>query len=124
MNNKVNISGGNFDRSNIIAGNNTTASTSGGSALPPTVEDLSRTLHDAQGVIVAAGTSPEKKAELADELHKILQSLDSEHPDAAPVRSRWALIQSVLGPVTAAGTALADVTGNITDMVTALFGTP
>ena len=124
MNNKVNISGGNFDRSNIIAGNNTTASTSGGSALPPTVEDLSRTLHDAQGVIVAAGTSPEKKAELADELHKILQSLDSEHPDAAPVRSRWALIQSVLGPVTAAGTALADVTGNITNMVTALFGAP
>lgn len=123
MYNTVNISGGNFDRNNITAGNNTTA-TSGGSALPPTVEDLSRTLRDAQGAIVAAGTSPEKKAELAEELRKIIQSLDSGHPDAAPVRSRWALIRSVLGPVTAAGTALADVTGNITDMVTALFGTP
>ncbi len=124
MNNTVNISGGKIDHSNITAGNNTTANTYRGSARSPTVEDLSRTLRDAHGDIVAAGTSQKKKKELAEELREILQSLDSGHPEAVPVRSRWARIQRVLGPVTVAGSVLAEVTGNITKMVTVLFGTP
>ena len=124
--NSINITGGNFTGGNFAAGdhNRLTAHT-GTQAARATPTDLRDALRAAHDQLVAAGSTPQDRQDIADDLRKILATLESGQPAetaAAPVRNRWTVVQGILGAAAAAGTAIAETTRNITDLIGAVFG--
>lgn len=75
-----------------------------------TVADLRAMLVAARQQILDASADAEERTELGYELRKILEELETETPDPAPVRSRWTQIQRVLGPVATASSSIATIT--------------
>ena len=123
--NSVNINGGNFSGSNAFAAgdhNTVTGSIGAGAGARPTPDDLSATLRDVHDELVAAGRTPKERREIADELGKILEELDDDAPAPAKVRSRWSVVASIVGAAATAGTAIAETTGKISEMIAAVFG--
>jgi hypothetical protein len=121
--NSVNISGGKFTGATAMsAGNNNTVTGSMNAGPPPTRGDLSATLRDVHDQLVAAGSTPEEQQEIADSLRKILVEVDSDTPVPARVRSRWSVVESIVGAAATTGTAIAETTGKISEMITAVFG--
>lgn len=122
--NTVNITGGILTGNTIGAGKVDShadvriGSVSGGdSEGGRTVADLRAMLIAAQRQIVDAGATAQERTELAYELRKILQELEAETPDPAPVRGRWAQIRDALGPIAGSIAGIAQ----ITDLIGALF---
>ena len=121
--NSVNINGGTFSGSSAFsAGDHNTVTGSIGAGARPTPDDLGATLRDVRNQLVAAGRTPDERQEIADELGSILKELAKDSPAPAKVRGRWSVVASILGAAAAAGTAIADTTGKITEMITAVFG--
>lgn len=119
--NSINVNGGNVS-GNVSAGDNNRLSVSSTPPERASAEDLLTALRAAGGELVAAGRSAQDRQEIADELRKILAAVESGQASPATVRSRWGVVQGVLGTAAVMGTALAETTGKITDLIAAVFG--
>lgn len=123
--NSININGGTVAGSNFSAGDNNQQNVHATAAEPVTPADLRDALRDAHDQLVAAAGTPQDRQFVTDKLREILATLDSGEPveaTAAPVRNRWAIVQTILGATATAGTAIAETTGRITELVTSVFG--
>ena len=119
--NNMNISGGSFTGGNFSVGNRNRL-TSTTTSTTTTQADLLAELRAAHDQLVGAGSTAGDRQEIAEELGRIRAALESGQAKPAPVRNRWAIVQGIIGATATAGTAIAETTGKISDMITAVFG--
>lgn len=120
--NKFTISGGNVAGSNVSAGDNNQLNVSSAAGAAATETDVLTALRAARADLVAGGGSAQDRQGIADEINKILATIEGGQASPAAVRSRWGVVQALLGAGAAMGTALAETAGKITDLITSVFG--
>jgi hypothetical protein len=121
--NSVSITGGTFSGNTAFGvGDRATASVGSDPGRGPTRDDLGAALKTVRDELVAAGSTPGEQQVIADQLRQILAELGKDSPAPKEVRSRWNVVASIVGAAATAGTAIAETTGKISDMITAVLG--
>jgi hypothetical protein len=116
----MNITGGTFIGSAVGQHNKVSRNTIvvGSVQSQASLDDLRAAITATRDDLIAAAADPAVQADVRYEIGHIEGELAGEEPNGTVVRSRWAQVNKVLGPLAAASGHLAQ----ITDLITKVFG--